>query len=69
MKSLHKQTVISVRLSRTERAKLREAAKVHGRTSGRPVTPSELLREGGLAKAAEILQAAAPADQLQPSAA
>lgn len=61
MKSIHKQTGITVRLTRSERSRLRDAAKAQTRVLSRRVTPSELLRDGGLAKAAEILSAAAPA--------
>ena len=58
MKRLHKQTGITVRLTRSERARLREAARLQTRIAERKVTPSELLRDGGLWKANEIIAAA-----------
>lgn len=55
VKRLHKKTGITVRLTYSERARLREAAARQTRETSRQVTPSELLREAGLARAAEIL--------------
>lgn len=59
MKSVHKSQGLTVKLSREERVRLRKAADLETRRLRRTVSSGEILREAGLARAAEILQAAA----------
>jgi hypothetical protein len=50
---------ITVRVSPEQRSRLAAAAKAESKRRGELIEPSQLLREGGMARVDEILAAAA----------
>lgn len=59
MPRLNKTERITVRISQEQRHRLTAAARVESKRRGELIEPSQLLREGGMARVDEILASAA----------